>query len=226
MLASLEHVLIALIEVEGCDEHWRSTVGLRQSKMKFHQALDLILELDEVVVGRTRDILSQRDCLDRFRKIPWVVPTFAVIEGEASNNAYDSLAFLSRSLPLADWSIIRLVMGLTWISLWSFMVLTIEIIEQGNGSKILLCGDGSCWKTFKPVASLIEKGKLKNAGVGLDPQTEVYGMSIRLHQPDGVESKRYHIASYGELNGIPVSLVARFGVIFKGTDRIHVSYGG
>ncbi|GJT38951.1 hypothetical protein Tco_0938816 [Tanacetum coccineum] len=30
-----------------------------------------------------------------------------------------------------------------------------ERIEQGNGSKILPCGDGSCWKAFKPIASLI-----------------------------------------------------------------------
>ncbi|GKF38108.1 hypothetical protein Tco_0118169, partial [Tanacetum coccineum] len=30
-----------------------------------------------------------------------------------------------------------------------------------TSSKILPCGDGSCWKTFKPTASLIAKGKLK-----------------------------------------------------------------
>nr|GEV93000.1 hypothetical protein [Tanacetum cinerariifolium] len=40
----------------------------------------------------------------------------AFTEGEASNNSYDSLAILSRSLPLADRSIVRLVTGLTWIS--------------------------------------------------------------------------------------------------------------
>nr|GEX29842.1 hypothetical protein [Tanacetum cinerariifolium] len=50
--------------------------------MSFHQALDLILELDEVAIGCTQDILRQRDCLDRFSKILWVVPTFVVIEGE------------------------------------------------------------------------------------------------------------------------------------------------
>ncbi|GJW44486.1 hypothetical protein Tco_0073285 [Tanacetum coccineum] len=31
---------------------------------------------------------------------------------------------------------------------------------------------------------------------------------------------RYHIVPYGKLNGIPVALVARFGVIFKGMLRI------
>ncbi|GJV80068.1 retrotransposon protein, putative, ty1-copia subclass [Tanacetum coccineum] len=48
----------------------------------FHQALDLMFELDEAAVGFTRDILRQRDCLDRLSETPWVVPTFIVIEGE------------------------------------------------------------------------------------------------------------------------------------------------
>nr|GEX68048.1 integrase, catalytic region, zinc finger, CCHC-type, peptidase aspartic, catalytic [Tanacetum cinerariifolium] len=52
------------------------------SKMSFHQALDLIFELDEMMVGCTRDILRQRDFLDRFSEISWVIPTFIVIEGE------------------------------------------------------------------------------------------------------------------------------------------------
>nr|GEZ88234.1 hypothetical protein [Tanacetum cinerariifolium] len=56
---------------------------LRQSKMSFHQALDLIFELDEAEVRYTRDILRQRDCLDRLTEIPWVVLTFVVIEGES-----------------------------------------------------------------------------------------------------------------------------------------------
>ncbi|GKF34747.1 hypothetical protein Tco_0107947, partial [Tanacetum coccineum] len=34
-------------------------------------------------------------------------------------------------------------------------------LSKESGSKILLCGDGFCWKTFKPIASLIAKGKLK-----------------------------------------------------------------
>ncbi|GJS47223.1 hypothetical protein Tco_0597344 [Tanacetum coccineum] len=37
----------------------------------------------------------------------------------------------------------------------------VERIEQGKSSKILPCGDGSFWKPFKPISSLIEKGKLK-----------------------------------------------------------------
>ncbi|GJR95202.1 hypothetical protein Tco_0267376, partial [Tanacetum coccineum] len=34
-------------------------------------------------------------------------------------------------------------------------------LSKETSSKILSCGDGSCWKTFKLVASLIAKGKLK-----------------------------------------------------------------
>ncbi|GKA89171.1 hypothetical protein Tco_0810983 [Tanacetum coccineum] len=34
-------------------------------------------------------------------------------------------------------------------------------LSKETSSKLLLCGDGSCWKTFKPIASLIAKGKLK-----------------------------------------------------------------
>ncbi|GKF68445.1 hypothetical protein Tco_0198124 [Tanacetum coccineum] len=34
-------------------------------------------------------------------------------------------------------------------------------LNKESGSKILPCGDGSCWKTFKSIASLIAKGKLK-----------------------------------------------------------------
>ncbi|GKA21043.1 hypothetical protein Tco_0701032 [Tanacetum coccineum] len=50
--------------------------------MSFHQALDLIFKLNRAVVGCTQDILRLRDCLDRLIEIPWVVPTFVVIEGE------------------------------------------------------------------------------------------------------------------------------------------------
>ncbi|GJY99713.1 hypothetical protein Tco_0517143 [Tanacetum coccineum] len=31
-------------------------------------------------------------------------------------------------------------------------------LSKETGSKILPSGDGSCWKTFKPIASLIPKG--------------------------------------------------------------------
>ncbi|GJX17591.1 hypothetical protein Tco_0218423 [Tanacetum coccineum] len=72
--------------------------------MSFHQALDLILELDKAAVGCTRDILRQRDCLDRLDEIPWVVPNSVVIEGEKHQD------------------IVAVV----------FTVLPVERIEQGN----------------------------------------------------------------------------------------------
>nr|GEU94646.1 hypothetical protein [Tanacetum cinerariifolium] len=52
------------------------------SKMSLHQALDLIFELDETMVGCTRDILRQRDCLDQISEVPLVVPTLVVIKGD------------------------------------------------------------------------------------------------------------------------------------------------
>ncbi|GJU34086.1 hypothetical protein Tco_1182440 [Tanacetum coccineum] len=35
----------------------------------------------------------------------------------------------------------------------SFASFALERIKQESGSKILRCGDGSCWKAFKPIAS-------------------------------------------------------------------------
>ncbi|GKA12403.1 hypothetical protein Tco_0691949, partial [Tanacetum coccineum] len=58
-----------------------------ESKVSFHQALNLILELDEAAIGCTWDILRQSDCLDRLSEISLVVPTFVVIEGEAEMKA-------------------------------------------------------------------------------------------------------------------------------------------
>ncbi|GJY84216.1 hypothetical protein Tco_0497592, partial [Tanacetum coccineum] len=34
-------------------------------------------------------------------------------------------------------------------------------LSMEMSSKILSCGDGSCWKAFKPIASLVAKGKLE-----------------------------------------------------------------
>nr|GEX82147.1 putative reverse transcriptase domain-containing protein [Tanacetum cinerariifolium] len=36
-------------------------------------------------------------------------------------------------------------------------------LSKESSSKVLACGDGSCWKTFKPIASLIMKGCYKHA---------------------------------------------------------------
>ncbi|GJV99312.1 hypothetical protein Tco_1554564 [Tanacetum coccineum] len=55
---------------------------LFRRNMSFHHALDLIFELDETTVKCTQAILRQRDCLDQLSEVPWVIPTFVVIEGE------------------------------------------------------------------------------------------------------------------------------------------------
>nr|GEY29280.1 RNA-directed DNA polymerase, eukaryota, reverse transcriptase zinc-binding domain protein [Tanacetum cinerariifolium] len=93
-------------------------------------------------------------------------------------------------------------------------------LSKGTSSNIFPCGGGSCSKKFKPVASLIAKGNLNKR---IPKSVECASV---LNQPDGVGSKRYHIVLYEELNGIPVSFVARFEVISKGMDRIRVSRDG
>nr|GEX41551.1 retrovirus-related Pol polyprotein from transposon TNT 1-94 [Tanacetum cinerariifolium] len=90
-------------------------------------------------------------------------------------------------------------------------------LSKEISSKILPCGDGSYRKTFKPIASLIAKGKLKK-------HRRVLSL-FSLSRSNGVRVKRYHIVPFGELNGIYVAIVARSGVISKSTDRIHVSHG-
>nr|GEW22258.1 hypothetical protein [Tanacetum cinerariifolium] len=50
--------------------------------------------------------------------------------------------------------------------------------------------------------------------------------SVHLSRLRWSKSKRYYVVPYGELNGIPVALVARFGVVSKSTDMILVFYGG
>ncbi|GJX08375.1 hypothetical protein Tco_0196307 [Tanacetum coccineum] len=83
-----------------------------------------------MAVGCTRDILRQSDYLDWLSEIPWVVPTFVVIEGE------------------------DIIVEFCGPSRW-------KELSKESGSKILPCSDGFYWKTFKPIASLIAKGKLK-----------------------------------------------------------------
>ncbi|GJV21920.1 hypothetical protein Tco_1370940 [Tanacetum coccineum] len=75
-------------------------------------------------------------------------------------------------------------------------------LSKESCSKILLCGDGSCWKAFKPISSLIAK-------------TEDHGSEHPFFVPTDwlSDSKMVHVVPYGELDGIPVALVARFGVV-------------
>ncbi|GJV75322.1 hypothetical protein Tco_1506906 [Tanacetum coccineum] len=77
------------MDADGTLNVWEEDVGLwlvyygtAWKPFTQKKALDLIFKLDETVVGCILDILRQRDCLDQFSEAPWVVPTFAVIEGE------------------------------------------------------------------------------------------------------------------------------------------------
>nr|GEU73324.1 hypothetical protein [Tanacetum cinerariifolium] len=198
-LCSLGCIVMVLIEPWIWVEHCGSSIGLCQREMSFHQALDLIFELDEAVVKCTRDILRQIDFLDRLSKLPWVVLTFIVIDGE--------IDMVIKDLDLEP-KFDAMIRDFLYPSWW-------KELSKETSSKILPCGDGSCWKMFKPIASLIVKGKLKQAQARSFPIFTVK-----------VKSKRYYVVLYGDLNVIPVALMARFGVISKSTDKIHVSYGG
>ncbi|GJV92769.1 hypothetical protein Tco_1540582 [Tanacetum coccineum] len=136
--------------------------------MSFHQALDLILELDEATVGCTRDILRQTDCLDRLSEIPWVVLTFVVIEGEVFlYNALDSLAFLYdatisgrlghlKRLSLDVVGHQDVVTGFASPSCWKK-----KLARETSSSSSHVDWDPSLEVGSKPIASLIAKGILK-----------------------------------------------------------------
>nr|GFB54808.1 hypothetical protein [Tanacetum cinerariifolium] len=156
-LCCLGWIVMVLIEPSIWVDHYGSSVGIEPlgvTKMvllglksvpltsrfvaseqdELPSNFELILELDEVAVGCTRDILGKRDFLNRLSAIPWVVLTFVVIEGE----------------PKVD-AMMRDFLDPSW---W-------KESSKETSSKILPCGDGSGWKMFKLVASLIAKGKLK-----------------------------------------------------------------
>nr|GEZ84794.1 hypothetical protein [Tanacetum cinerariifolium] len=106
--------------------------------MSLHQALDSIFKLDETTVGCIRDIIWQRNCLDRFSQVSWVIPSFVVIEDDhkrfglgAKDRYHDEGLFEQKQL------------------------------SKEMGSEILPSLDGSREKTFKPIDSLITMGKLK-----------------------------------------------------------------
>ncbi|GJT47745.1 hypothetical protein Tco_0973902 [Tanacetum coccineum] len=82
------------------------------------------------------------------------------------------------------------------------------------------CGDWICWKTFNPFDSLIARGILNIDGaiISLPPHRLSSSSQVR------PLSKMVLVVPYGELDGIPVALLARFGVVSKSTNRILVSH--
>ncbi|GJS71989.1 zinc finger, CCHC-type containing protein [Tanacetum coccineum] len=61
---------------------------------ELHSVLDGIFS-NEAMVGFTQDVLRQRDCLDWFSEVSWVIPTFVVIEGEMTTTVVNNLVFRS-----------------------------------------------------------------------------------------------------------------------------------
>ncbi|GKD20683.1 hypothetical protein Tco_1222386 [Tanacetum coccineum] len=141
MFASVEHVLMALIEVEGCDEHWGSIVRIVVEGMVQDQTV------------RLEPVSPRLFCSGI--KVYLLPPASSVRE-----DAYSTKACSGSSMQ--------------YCVLWGPLQITHEDIvaefcspfrwkelSKEKSSKILPYGDGSCWKTFKLVASLIAKGKLK-----------------------------------------------------------------
>nr|GEX57076.1 exopolygalacturonase-like [Tanacetum cinerariifolium] len=66
--------------IVGILEETENVVGLANETRSYHVGIVKNLELNETTVGCTRDILRQRDCLDRFSKVSWIIPTLMVTE--------------------------------------------------------------------------------------------------------------------------------------------------
>ncbi|GJR01984.1 hypothetical protein Tco_0524968 [Tanacetum coccineum] len=114
--------------------------------MSFHQTLNLIFKLDEATFGCTRDILRQSDFLDWLSEIPWLRPI-----SNGSSCGKSDMVIKDLDLELKVDAMMRDFLDPSW---W-------KDLSKKTSSKILSCGDRSFWKTFKPIASLIAKGKLK-----------------------------------------------------------------
>nr|GEV51354.1 hypothetical protein [Tanacetum cinerariifolium] len=66
-------------------------------------------------------------------------------EGKVLNNFPIFVGILIAEFAVKGADIVAEFYGPSW---W-------KELSKESGSKILLCGDGSCWKAFKPIASLI-----------------------------------------------------------------------
>ncbi|GKA04530.1 hypothetical protein Tco_0683650 [Tanacetum coccineum] len=155
---------------------------LHRSKMSFHQALNLFLELDEVTIRCTWDILRQRDCLDRLSEIPCLHRQIVngsscdgcdkviknVVGGQGDGG---QISYCRAVVEESGCGPLRLYM-VVLLGLWC-QGGEIEYVRRPSqwkelsketSSKILPCGDRSCWKTFKLIASLIVKEIEINAG--------------------------------------------------------------
>nr|GEX49612.1 DNA-directed DNA polymerase [Tanacetum cinerariifolium] len=147
--------------------------GILKSFHSFDE-VDLVFELEKPSVRRFRDDLRCRNRFDRFDVFFCFIQPLMVVEAKVLNNFLRFVSILiaefaaegvvNLSLKMKGDMIIKNLdlkptIGYRCGVLRSFSV---ERIEQGIGSKILSCGDGSCWKAFKPIASLITLQALSN----------------------------------------------------------------
>nr|GEW97737.1 hypothetical protein [Tanacetum cinerariifolium] len=132
-------IVTALIEHWIWFEHCGSIFRLCRSKISFHQALDLIFKLVKAAVECTQDILRQTDYIDQLSEIPWVVPTFIVIEDE-DRHGHKQFRLGSKGRSHDEGIFVDIIAEFYGPSLW-------KELSKETSSKILPCGDGSCWKT-------------------------------------------------------------------------------
>ncbi|GJS85089.1 hypothetical protein Tco_0751630 [Tanacetum coccineum] len=93
-------------------------------------------------------------------------------------------------------------------------VLSLLLHHLGQVSALLVCGSVS--------THLADP-------VGLDSRylcAVTDELRFALNRDCGVESERYHIFPFEELNGVPVAFVAGSGVVSKSADRISVFHVG
>nr|GEW83384.1 hypothetical protein [Tanacetum cinerariifolium] len=129
----LGYIMIVLIEPWIWVEHCRSSVEI------FHAILS--------VIGTTTDLTWGSDFVHLSRLHRSKLTTYRLVNGSSC----DEIEMDIKDLDLEPKDIVTKFCS---PSRW-------KELRKETSSKILLCGDGSCWKMFKPIASLITKGKLK-----------------------------------------------------------------
>ncbi|GKA54633.1 hypothetical protein Tco_0753582 [Tanacetum coccineum] len=99
-------------------------------------------------------------------------------------------------------------------------------LSKESGSKILPCGDGSCWKAFKPIASLIA---FDVVALPLPKSTVVVGlitMAVPTHYGEetscACKEGKSCILSGAVSLGNPFSLAIAYSDIHKGSKRVYI----
>ncbi|GJW46128.1 hypothetical protein Tco_0077774 [Tanacetum coccineum] len=152
-------------------------VLLEDGVLKSFHSFGVRSHLKKSPVGCFRDALRCSDSLDWFDEFLCVIPAFMVIEGEVLKYFPRFIGILIAEFAAEGAINLELKMKGDIIIKNLDLKPTIDAmmrdflkfcgpsrwkeLSKESGSKILPCGDGSCWKALKPIASLIAKGKLK-----------------------------------------------------------------